>query len=189
MTFNAKNLSYELKEPSFLRKLKSQYGGQDGQRHERPTARPKRAREDEDDAPTYVDEESRDTISKEDYEAMIGVTVPKEDSKATSAKRENRNIVAREGDNGIEEGSGDLDFHLNKAEKPNPDSAVLVKKETSGLSEAIADVGARKKKKAIRVIGESEVDTARKIELIRRRDEPKKRGKKVKLSFDDQEGV
>ncbi|KAI9796967.1 MAG: hypothetical protein M1825_006281 [Sarcosagium campestre] len=73
MAFNAKNLSYELKEPSFLRKLKSQYGGGDAQRHERPIARPKRLRtgDDEDDEPTYVDDETNQTISKDEYLTLV----------------------------------------------------------------------------------------------------------------------
>jgi hypothetical protein len=65
------DVGQESREPSFLRKLKSQYGG-DQDRHERPIARPRKDRaDDEDEGPTYVDEASNDTISKEDYEKMI----------------------------------------------------------------------------------------------------------------------
>lgn len=46
--------------------------GLDG-RHERPIARPRRAKanDDGDDEPTYVDEESNDTLTKAEYEALV----------------------------------------------------------------------------------------------------------------------
>ena len=51
--------------------MKGQYGGS-SDRHEHPVARPKKQRDDsEDDEPTYVDEQSHDTISKEDYAKML----------------------------------------------------------------------------------------------------------------------
>lgn len=66
----------EANEPSFLRKLRSQQAGRDTDRHERQIARPKRAKVAvDDDAPTYVDEESNDTLSKEEYEALVAAEV------------------------------------------------------------------------------------------------------------------
>ncbi|KAI9768210.1 MAG: hypothetical protein M1840_005040 [Geoglossum simile] len=72
MGFDSKNLAYEPKEPSFLRKLRSQQGGGDSHRHERPLARPKHIRSgDAADDPTYVDEGSN-ILSKAEYEALLG---------------------------------------------------------------------------------------------------------------------
>lgn len=65
--------STDSNEPAFLRKLKSQYGGELA-RHERPAARPRKQKTEDDgddDGPTYVDESNQDTISKEDYEKML----------------------------------------------------------------------------------------------------------------------
>ena len=60
------------KEPTFLRKLKSEHGGSDSARHERPLARPRKAKDaEDDDEPTYVDEDSHDTITKLQYEALL----------------------------------------------------------------------------------------------------------------------
>ncbi|KAI9928112.1 hypothetical protein ASPWEDRAFT_39094 [Aspergillus wentii DTO 134E9] len=72
MSYNAKNLAYEAKQPSFLQKLRSQYGDTSG-RLERPIARPRKEKQDDgdDDEPTYVDEESNEVISKEDYAALV----------------------------------------------------------------------------------------------------------------------
>lgn len=76
MAFNAKNLSYDRSEPAFLRRLKGEAtAGRDTDRHERPAIRPRgRARHsanDDDDAPTYVLEESGDALSKAEYEALV----------------------------------------------------------------------------------------------------------------------
>lgn len=71
MSFKAKDLAYEANEPSFLRKLRAGVASGDTDRHERPIARPQRLKrdEDEDDGPTYVLEESGESMSKAEYEA------------------------------------------------------------------------------------------------------------------------
>ncbi|KAF1983221.1 hypothetical protein K402DRAFT_339027 [Aulographum hederae CBS 113979] len=72
--FKAKNLSYEANEPAFLRRLRGGLAeGRDTDRHETSIARPKRAKDPdgEDDLPIYVVEESNDTISKAEYEALV----------------------------------------------------------------------------------------------------------------------
>lgn len=90
MTFNAKNLSYGMfaimvytiaaltrdkdpKEPAFLRRLRGEYGDGDSARHERPLARPRKHKisDDDDDEPTYVDGDSQNAISKADYDVMM----------------------------------------------------------------------------------------------------------------------
>lgn len=64
--------SPESNEPSFLRKLRAENAGVLSDRQERPIARPKRTKNaEEDDGPTYVLEESNDTLSKAEYEALV----------------------------------------------------------------------------------------------------------------------
>lgn len=63
----------ESQKPAFLQKLRGQYGDTSG-RLERPIERVRKAknpRDDEDDEPIYVDEESNEVISKEDYKALV----------------------------------------------------------------------------------------------------------------------
>ncbi|EDN05904.1 conserved hypothetical protein [Histoplasma mississippiense (nom. inval.)] len=72
MSFNTKHLSYEKNEPTFLRKLRSEYGDGSGVRNGRPNPRPTKKKDaDDDDAPTYVDEENNEVISKEEYDALM----------------------------------------------------------------------------------------------------------------------
>ncbi|KAF1345954.1 hypothetical protein BDV97DRAFT_337102 [Delphinella strobiligena] len=68
----SKDLSFNKQEPAFLRRMREANSGL-GDRHERPIARPQRLRDpnaDEEDAPTYVDEEGG-TLSKAEYDAMV----------------------------------------------------------------------------------------------------------------------
>ncbi|KAI9733167.1 MAG: hypothetical protein M1818_007285 [Claussenomyces sp. TS43310] len=72
----SKNLSYNSTLPPFLQRLQSAHSnaGLDG-RHERAIARPRRARttqDEEDDTPTYVDEQTGDVLGKEEYAALVG---------------------------------------------------------------------------------------------------------------------
>lgn len=55
-----------------MRRLRGQASGNDPDRHERAIARPRLAKgkDDEDDAPTYVDE-SNHNLLKDEYEALI----------------------------------------------------------------------------------------------------------------------
>ncbi|KAJ5101950.1 hypothetical protein NUU61_004172 [Penicillium alfredii] len=79
MSKNSK-LAYEAKEPAFLQKLRGQYGNTTG-RLERPVERPRKLKsrqDEEDDEPTYVDEESNEVISKEEYRALVGASDQKE---------------------------------------------------------------------------------------------------------------
>ena len=68
------NPTTESKEPAFLQRLRGEYGGEGSGRHERPLARPRKLRDPndlDDDAPTYVDEQNQDVVSKEAYETLI----------------------------------------------------------------------------------------------------------------------
>lgn len=73
MIFLKQNLFIDSQEPAFLQKLRGQYGDTSG-RLERPIERVRKAKnpkDDEDDEPVYVDEESNEVISKEDYKALV----------------------------------------------------------------------------------------------------------------------
>lgn len=190
MSFNAKNLTYgpstctksiyqilidipESNEPSFLRKLKSEYGGNNSGRHERPLARPRKHRgadEDEDDAPTYVDEESHDTFTKTEYEALMNTkdeTVPQ----AKDVKGEEATDLA---DGGAESTSIAKD---QAVELPNP-----------AKREIVATIGGIGKRRLAKVVGEypdgEESKEIRKSATgVKKTTNPKK---KVKLSFDEE---
>ncbi|KAF2817210.1 uncharacterized protein BDZ99DRAFT_374688 [Mytilinidion resinicola] len=73
MSNKLKGLTFEANEPAFLRRLRGEAtSGRDASRHERPVARPKRAKgDDDDDAPTYVLEDGNESLSKAEYEALI----------------------------------------------------------------------------------------------------------------------
>lgn len=71
----SKDLQYDSTLPPFLQRMKAQNSGygddRDPDRHETPIARPKKAKNpDDDDGPTMVDE-SGDTVSKADYEKKL----------------------------------------------------------------------------------------------------------------------
>ncbi|KAL6711429.1 hypothetical protein ACN47E_004363 [Coniothyrium glycines] len=72
MSFKAKDLQFDKSQPAFLQRLRGQLAGDDSARHERPIPRNKRLKQDdEDDAPAYVIEDTNQSLSKEEYEAMV----------------------------------------------------------------------------------------------------------------------
>jgi len=77
MSFKSKDLSYSQSEPAFLRRIRGEIRGSvdDPDRQINPVARPtisKRLKKDEeDDTPTYVLEETNQDLSKEEYEALL----------------------------------------------------------------------------------------------------------------------
>ncbi|KAL2011408.1 hypothetical protein VTN00DRAFT_4126 [Thermoascus crustaceus] len=166
MSFKAKNLTYERNEPSFLRKLRSQYGGE-SVRHERPVPRPRKPKDDDDDdAPTYVYEDSNEVISKEDFEALV------------------------RGDN--QEKPEESAEHAEQKELKSPrDETAQEDKEAEGSKskQNLAEIGGAKKRKQGKVVGEEntpeENDEARQGGSSSRK--PKQKKKKIKLSFDEGE--
>ena len=162
MSFKAKDLTYENNEPAFLRKLRGEVAGTDSDRHERPIARPKRLKqnEDEDDGPTYVVEESGDMLSKADYEAMLA-----------GEKREqvdDKTVTRPEG--GVAEGED----------------------ESKKSKQQVAEAGqAQKKRKAVKIIGdaaEKDADGGEGAVSQSRKPvkKPKTKTRAVKLSFEDE---
>ncbi|KAI9698708.1 MAG: hypothetical protein M1836_003818 [Candelina mexicana] len=176
MTFNAKNLNYDMKEPSFLRKLKGEYGAGDSHRHERPTARPRKQQTGEDDdGPTYVDEESNETISKSQYDALVGK--PATDVSENEVKAGPETIESP---------------HVRKAENG---TAGELKSATLGRN--VVEIGNRRKRKAAKVIIEDAGDSSTQAKAtstrepnetsksMDKRTSKRRTGGSVKLSFDD----
>lgn len=94
-----KNLSYDSTLPPFLARLQANNSSRDD-RHEFAIARPKKARNPEDEAedePVYFDEESGDTMTKSDWEAREAGKEAEKDIKeqsedaATKPKKEELN--------------------------------------------------------------------------------------------------
>ena len=163
MSFKAKNLTYESNEPAFLRRLRGEAAGAgDPDRHGRSAARPVpkrlKGKDDEDDGPTYVEEESGDTISKADYEALLA------------------------GDEKKADADGDM-----KPQRPNngeePDSKSRLKQQS--LAEAGQ---ARKKRKVAKVVGDIDEEEDGVVPDSKEKPSVKKPKKKskVKLSFEDE---
>jgi hypothetical protein len=76
MSFKSKNLEYDDRQPAFLRRMRGEIRGSvdDPDRQINPLARPKgpsRLKNDEDDGPTYVMEDTQDVLSKSEYEALV----------------------------------------------------------------------------------------------------------------------
>lgn len=166
-------MSYDTTLPPFLQRMhQNQSASSNDGRHERAIARPKKqrnAQDDEDDAPAYVDEETGAVLSKEEYtrlvkgdEAAPGVDMP--------------------------------DSSNTEIETVKAGSQIRTEREK------VASVGASKKRKVGRVVGAVEDDderanltryprkdilkttlTERKIDAVK----SNKKGKKIKLSFND----
>ncbi|RAO69673.1 uncharacterized protein BHQ10_005685 [Talaromyces amestolkiae] len=169
MAFNAKNLNYDRSEPAFLRKLRNQYGGSDNVRHEHPVPRPRKPKDnDDDDAPVYVDEDTNETISKEDYEQLVNGTEGKDDS--TDKDKE-----------GLEES---VDSSKSKSAEAAGDEVKT--------QQNLAEIGTQKKRRKAKIIQDDEVteDGSRsKDSSVTSKPSAKSNAKrkKIKLSFDEPE--
>ncbi|PYH87988.1 hypothetical protein BO71DRAFT_366229 [Aspergillus ellipticus CBS 707.79] len=162
MSFKAKDLAYEAKQPAFLQRLQNQYGDTSG-RLERPISRPRKAKNtDDDDGPTYVDEESNEIISKEEYEALVrgdGETDPKKDAEDKGPSGSGAGEDGKGGDEGA----------------------------ASASKQNVAEIGGPRKRKQAKAIGDeapaAETEETPKKDAGSRK--PKQKKKKIKLSFDD----
>lgn len=118
------------KQPAFLRRLRGELAGDGSGRHEQPVPRNKRMKkdDDEDDAPTYVLEDTNQSMTKAEYDAMVAgkdaeksedaanddsgaakesaITIPKDNiaevGKATK-KRKIAKVIAEENDSEAQE--------------------------------------------------------------------------------------
>lgn len=179
MSFKAKDLSYDHEnEPAFLRRLRAQNSGFDD-RHERATPRPKRIRtDDEDDAPTYVDENGSETLTKSEYEALVAG-----DKRDTGKDADDK--AAKDAELVRGETQGD-DPEL-KASGALPDSGP-----DDERKQRVAEAGVgSKKRKVAKVVGENdhgEADIgkdANENKDVAPKKKAKKKAKPIKLSFDE----
>jgi hypothetical protein len=159
MSFNAKNLAYENKQPAFLQKLRNQYGDTSG-RLERPVARPRLAKkeDEDDDEPTYVDEESNEVISKEEYKALL------------------------RGDEKQQESSEQQSGHESKQDTEKADV------EGASSKQNLAGIGGPKKRKQAKVITDDNVEAENGTQQEStgpQKAKQKQKKKKIKLSFDE----
>ncbi|KAJ5200330.1 hypothetical protein N7491_008868 [Penicillium cf. griseofulvum] len=122
---------YDAKQPAFLQKLRGQYGDNTG-RLERPALRPSRLKvnkDDDDDEPTYLDEESNEVISKEQYKALVDESGPKGEDEAGNLK---------------DNSTGDQD---------KSQSELFTSKQNN-----LTEVGGQRKRKQAKVVGEDNAE-------------------------------
>lgn len=159
----------EAKEPAFLQKLRGQYGNTNG-RLERPVARPRKlkdGKDDDDDEPVYVDEESNEVISKEDYQALVGGSVSQKEDEVTS--KDQSTVKVEDND------------------KAHPMTDTTITKQRN-----LTEVGGQRKRKQAKIVGEDKPDIEQK-KLEAEETQPKaptprkvQKAKKIKLSFDEE---
>lgn len=122
---------------------------------------------DEDNQPTYVVENSQDTLSKAEYDALVnGQNAEKQDSEdlASSLKADAKK-------------SATLDESNESA------------KDTIPAKQQVAAIGASNKRKLAKVVGDEEEGADDSVKEKSKANEKKvkaKKGKKVKLSFDEE---
>ena len=150
-------------EPAFLRRLRGEAAGlSDTDRHERPIARPRRAKaDDQDDAPTYVLGDSNDTLSREEYEALVsGKPADEAEEKGKDAE---------------DPGNASLETRpQTEAQEPTRDK------------QRVQEIGkTSKKRKAVKVGGDDAEDEDDKPPKSSQPKKVKKKAKPVKLSFGD----
>ena len=151
-------------EPAFLRRLRAKHGGGDSERHERPLARPrKQVKDGEDDQPTYVVEGSQDILSKAEYEALMGT--------ANDEKQDEN----------------------EPASSPQPDlgGGNEVSERVVPAKQKTAAIGGSNKRRLAKVFGEDgdddgEPNVEEKGPAPTGKKPKAKKGKKVKLSFDEE---
>ena len=160
------NCEIESNEPAFLRRLRGEYGDRDSSRHERPLARPRKQVQDgeEDDQPTFVVEESQDTLSKAEYEALAADNADNENNVHTSAKTNHSVEQAQARQEEVTRGPTVVEQH-------------------------IAGIGGSTKRRLAKVIGDEEEDEVAPKKGDSRKNSKNaraKKGKKMKLSFDEE---
>ncbi|KAF2451839.1 hypothetical protein P171DRAFT_348247 [Karstenula rhodostoma CBS 690.94] len=158
MSFKAKDLHYNDKQPAFLRRLRGELAGDGSGRHEQPVPRNKRLKkdDDEDDAPTYVLEDTNQSMTKAEYEAMVAGDDAEKSEETTK---------------------GDNEATKDSATTQPKDNIVEVGKATK--KRKVAKVIAEERD------GDAEESKEPEKKVVKK---AKKKGKPVKLSFGDEEG-
>ena len=138
-------------------------------RHEHPVPRPRKQKDnDDDDAPVYVDEETNETISKEDYEQLVNGTEGKDES--TDKDKERPEDSADSSKTKSAENAGDV----------------------TKTQQNLAEIGTQKKRRKAKVIQDDEVaeDGSRSKDSSATSKPSAKsnaKRKKIKLSFEEPE--
>ena len=174
MSLKAKDLTYNKEQPAFLQRLRAQHGGD---RSNVQFARPKKDRlktgDADEDEPTIVDEEG-ETVAKAEWEERVKTEHDRREADAT----------------------------VKGEDVSNHGSQTLDSGEVAREKQQVAGIGTGKKRKAAKVVTddtEGEKDrTADQAIATRKNSEnkvtstvkeptamPKKKGKKIKLSFDE----
>lgn len=167
----SKDLSYDSSLPPFLQRLHDQSAGRgDTDRQERPLARPKKAKDpNEDDGPTVIDE-SGETLSKEEL-----------------AK-----LTSQDGIADTENVTGEIDPSAEPmVSRAIPNDEPINGEDPKTTIDNVTNGTAQKKRKLAKVVGDNEsgnetkdqVSTTTKITK-----KAKKKAKPIKLAFDDDEG-
>ncbi|OAP62817.1 hypothetical protein AYL99_02044 [Fonsecaea erecta] len=181
MAFNAKNLEYNKQEPAFLRRLKGEVGGLDG-RHNVQLPRPKKDRlktgDDDEDQPVILDERG-ERVEKAEFERMM--KGGEDTAKPEEGEQGGGTGAQAEGNPGSE--------HLERQKVTEIGSATNAKKRKAGKivggeDEDGGDVVDRAPKQKDGTKEKDEKPPAAKTGPVA----PKKKGKKIKLSFDDPDG-
>ncbi|TKX19225.1 hypothetical protein C1H76_8603 [Elsinoe australis] len=172
MSNKLKGLQYAAEQPAFLQRLRSGVAGP-GERHERPIPRPKRAKtDDDDDAPAYVMEDTNESLSKEEYQKLVSGSNGDDAEDLATSKAADRNDREASAENPIMSGGlPSEDADSEQKDRPKANEAYL----------------GQKKRKAATVIGKDDDDADAADEKPRPK-KGKKKGKPIKLSFDDDEG-
>nr|OQO19898.1 hypothetical protein B0A51_11369 [Rachicladosporium sp. CCFEE 5018] len=162
----SKDLTYDSNLPPFLQRLHAKntgYGSDDDpDRHERQVARPKKAKNlDDDDGPTVVDE-TGEHVSKEKLEELTKVQAPDETAGGTVTGELDAKDEA--------EVSGALPDNRNASDG----------KQVKAVNGAVA-----KKRKAAKVVGQDEEVENEPQGEQKTTKKAKKKGKPVKLAFDE----
>lgn len=139
--------------------------GTDLDRHDRPFARPKREKQEgEDDGPTYVLEDSNMALSKSEYEALLAGKTLSEERGTQSADADEKEGLS-------------TTLALPADNLSNQKGSLPAKQRLTEIGKGL------KRRKAVKVIGEDDVDD--KVEDSKPIGKPKKKAKTIKLSFDE----
>ena len=131
-------------------------------------ARPRKQMKDdvEDDQPTYVVEDGRETLSKDEYEALL------KESQEEKHDEENPSSLMHEND------AIQSNANLTSEKDPSDDKVVSSK-------EHVAAIGASNKRRVANVVGDDEETPLQGGSEVHSTKPRAKKMKKVKLSFDE----
>jgi hypothetical protein len=154
--------SADNQQPAFLRRLRGELTSGDAARHEQPIPRNKRmTKDDEDDAPTYVMEDTKESLTKEEYDALVS---------------------GKDSKDGESDATGNASKEEGSVPSPKPKEKIAevgAMSKKRKVAKAIGDEQEGAKGEESKDAKESNAKVIKK---------PKKKAKAVKLTFGDDEG-